>query len=308
MIVCTVPRETNASPPAARTFSATASMSASVASAFITTTMSLPVPLGMSRDHGPPRDEKTPGPARGRCPLVYGRRLRRAAPVIGKPAVEEVLHVAVILPPRYAGNRPPEQAFEHSAVGPRLGCGDAAHRRGPSARRRPADEAPRQADRAGRVPIPHATIGRDPGRGGHARRSPWRPRSGDAARAVHRFGARRRPGGHPRPARRPRLAGRRHRPLPGHDGRLPRDGARRGDARAAGLLREAPAARRAARAVARPDARHGWVRLRRGHVRASRRSRSASRSSAWWRRRRGSRAWRPTTPACRSSPARWTAS
>ena len=63
-----------------------------------------------------------------------------------------------------------------------------------------------------------------------------------------------------------------------------------------------------ARAVARSDARHGRVRLRRGHVRASERSRSASRSSAWWRRRKGSRAWRPTTPACRSSPARWTAS
>ncbi len=151
----------------------------------------------------------------------------------------------------------------------RLGCGDASDRRRPSARRRPADEAPRQADRAGRVPIPHAAIGRDPGRGSDpiARRDAFR--SGDPARAVHRLGARRRPGGHPRPSRRPRLAGRRHRPLPGHHGRLPGDGARRGDARAAGLLREAPAARRAARAVARPDARHRWVRLRRGHVRAS---------------------------------------
>ncbi len=63
MIVCTVPRETKASPSAARTRSATASMSASVASAFITTTMSSSVPW----DRGPPRDEKTPGPARGRC-------------------------------------------------------------------------------------------------------------------------------------------------------------------------------------------------------------------------------------------------
>ena len=56
----------NASPPAERTFSATASMSESVASALITTTMSSSVPL----DHGPPGDEKTPGPARGRCPLL----------------------------------------------------------------------------------------------------------------------------------------------------------------------------------------------------------------------------------------------
>ena len=37
--VCTVPRDTNASPPALRTFSQTTSMSESVASRFMTTTM-----------------------------------------------------------------------------------------------------------------------------------------------------------------------------------------------------------------------------------------------------------------------------
>ena len=94
-----------------------------------------------------------------------------------------------------------------------LGCGDAADRRGPSARRRSADAAARQADRAGGVPIAHAAAGRDPGGRSHPG-PPRRARRGrDAAGAVHRFGARRRPGGHPRPPRRPRLAGRRHRPL-----------------------------------------------------------------------------------------------
>ncbi len=59
MIVWTVPRETNASPPEARTRSATASTSASVASRFITTTMSFP-PFPASA-----RRRKTPGSSPG---------------------------------------------------------------------------------------------------------------------------------------------------------------------------------------------------------------------------------------------------
>ena len=55
MIVCTRPRDTKASPPASRTFSATRSTSASVASVFITTTIAFPPPSAG------PGERKTPG-------------------------------------------------------------------------------------------------------------------------------------------------------------------------------------------------------------------------------------------------------
>src|SRR4249919_3619777 len=68
MIVCTVPRDTNASPPCARTRSATASMSMSVASAVMTTTMWSNL---LGRPDRTAREAETPGrPARGRWLLV----------------------------------------------------------------------------------------------------------------------------------------------------------------------------------------------------------------------------------------------
>ena len=177
-----------------------------------------------------------------------------------------------------------------------LGCGDAADRRGPSARRRPADEAPRQADRAGRVPIPHAATGRDPGRGSDplARRDArpkWRPRS-------NRSPARRSPSTWwPSPSFAPASAcwtpsptstrtpwsatwgwsATRRRTSRGTTTRSSRrsaDGTRCCSTRCSPRVGPAPPRPRTCR----------------------RRSRSASRSSAWWRRRKGSRAWRPTTP------------
>src|SRR5712691_4169518 len=103
--VCTVPRETNASPPALRTFSSTSAMSASVASAFITTTIWNDLPIGvpvMSR-FGWPGEARTPGlPARGPCPLAGYRRLRRAGPEVEEPVAVRALHV-----PAMVAARPP---------------------------------------------------------------------------------------------------------------------------------------------------------------------------------------------------------
>src|SRR5256885_11095298 len=91
MIVCTVPRETNASPPFARTRSATASMSATVASGVITTTMRSNLLVLPGRTV---RRSRNPGrPARGRS-LLGGRwRLGRVVPAVEEPEADVLLHL-----------------------------------------------------------------------------------------------------------------------------------------------------------------------------------------------------------------------
>ena len=163
---------------------------------------------------------------------------------------------------------------------------------------------------SGSVPIAHPPPGLAARPRGHEgprdrrrdhRDTRWsRPRAELAGRAARRGAG---------PASGPRAPGRRHRSVPRHRRRLPRDGARRGHAGTSRLLREAPHHGGPSRPGARSDARHRVAPARR-RSRTSRatRTRSRSRSSASSPPRRASRGWRPNIPTSRSSRRRWTAS
>ncbi len=129
----------------------------------------------------------------------------------------------------------------------------------PSARPRSPFTTPGARNGPRRVQDPHTPIGlapRDRGdpRPPHGARHDPDADGGDEGRAD-RGAARGHPGA-PSWARTPRRS---DGSVSRHDRRLPRSGARRGDTRAARLLREAPPDGRPSSSRARSDARDGWI-------------------------------------------------